>query len=182
MEINKKVLASVFIISMLAFAMGYGTMSYFSDKETSSGNSFTAGTLDLKVDGHDDGGATVPVYFKVDNVKPSDSGSKDIVLSNAGTLEGKAYIHFTNVLDDEGDNPEPETEGKLSENLYIIVSVGAETKVQGYLSDIECTDYELGTIGEGLTVTISWSISKDVGNGIMGDIVTFDIEFSLKQA
>lgn len=51
MEINRKILASVFIIGLLAFGLGWGTYSYFSDTETSTGNIFTAGTIDIVVDG-----------------------------------------------------------------------------------------------------------------------------------
>jgi len=184
MEINKKILASIFVIGILALGIGWGTYSYFSDTETSSGNTFTAGTLDLKVDGKDD---PLGAYFEVSNVKPSDTGSKDIVLSNAGTIDGKAYIHFKDVTDSPGTTPESEPtpdEGELSQNLKIKVSAGATTIVEGFLSDIESNSYELGTIAGGgsLTVTIAWSIPSDVGNVIMDDSVTFDIEFSLVQA
>jgi predicted ribosomally synthesized peptide with SipW-like signal peptide len=45
---NKKILASVFVIGLLALAMGWGTYSYFSDTERSSGNYFEAGVLDMQ--------------------------------------------------------------------------------------------------------------------------------------
>jgi len=44
---NKKILASIFVIGMLALAMGYGTYSYFSSTRTSAGNTFTAGILSM---------------------------------------------------------------------------------------------------------------------------------------
>jgi predicted ribosomally synthesized peptide with SipW-like signal peptide len=182
--ISKKLLASIVVIGILAFAIGWGTYSYFSDTETSSGNTFSAGTLDLKVDSKDD---PLGVYFSVSDVKPGDSGSKNIVLSNSGTLAGKAYIHFKNVVDSPGTTPEPEPtpdNGELSQNLYIKVLVDSTVKAEGYLFNIKSNSYELGTIaGSGsLTVTIQWNIPSDVGNVIMGDSVTFDIEFSLQQA
>jgi hypothetical protein len=42
----------------------------------------------------------------------------------------------------------------------------------------------LGPLGPGqsISLTIKWHIPSGVGNVIMGDIVTFDIEFSLVQA
>jgi predicted ribosomally synthesized peptide with SipW-like signal peptide len=197
MDINKKVLASVFIISMLAFSLGYGTYSYFSDTETSSGNKFTAGTLNLKVDGQDDGG-TVPVYFAVDNVKPGDGGSQVISLSNTGTLNGTAKIHIKNVVNTEGLNPEPETDkedpGDLGAVLLIKIQYDAnndgdyldegETIVTDVaINTLNCTLNTLGSLGAGTSrnLKISWSVPGTVGNDIMGDIVTFDIEFSLVQ-
>ncbi|MDD5433725.1 MAG: TasA family protein [Candidatus Pacebacteria bacterium] len=47
---NKKIIISLAIIGIVgAIAVG-GTVAYFTDTETSTGNTFTAGTLDLKVD------------------------------------------------------------------------------------------------------------------------------------
>ena len=50
---NTKILVSVLIIGLTAAAIGGGmTGAFFSDTETSSGNTFTAGAIDLKVDNH----------------------------------------------------------------------------------------------------------------------------------
>jgi predicted ribosomally synthesized peptide with SipW-like signal peptide len=40
------------VIGLVASAIGMGTYAYFSDTETSSGNTFTAGSIDLKIDNH----------------------------------------------------------------------------------------------------------------------------------
>lgn len=47
---NKKLIISLSIIGVVAVVAIGGTIAYFNDTETSSGNIFTAGTLDLKVD------------------------------------------------------------------------------------------------------------------------------------
>jgi predicted ribosomally synthesized peptide with SipW-like signal peptide len=57
----KKVIFSLLMVSLVGAAIGIGTWAYFSDVETSTGNIFQAGTLDLKVDGADD-----PIGLKVD--------------------------------------------------------------------------------------------------------------------
>jgi predicted ribosomally synthesized peptide with SipW-like signal peptide len=46
-KMNKKILASIFAIGILAFAMGWGTFSYFSSTKTSTDNTFTAGILSM---------------------------------------------------------------------------------------------------------------------------------------
>jgi len=46
---NKKILISLSVIAFVAAIVIGGTTAYFSDTETSTGNVFTAGTLDLKV-------------------------------------------------------------------------------------------------------------------------------------
>jgi predicted ribosomally synthesized peptide with SipW-like signal peptide len=181
---DKKILVSMMLVGLVAALAGAGLYALFSDTETSSGNSFSAGTLDLKVDGKDD--PNVPVYFTVSDVKPGDSNSVDIVLSNAGSIDGVASLTFTKVVDDPGTTAEPEPKpdvGNLSKCLYIKVFVGGNKVAEGFLSELAGSAIRLGSLpaGESITVTISWSISSDVGNEIMGDIVTFDMLFSLEQ-
>jgi len=47
---NKKILVSLSVIAAVAAVVVGGTVAYFSDTEVSTGNTFTAGTLDLLVD------------------------------------------------------------------------------------------------------------------------------------
>jgi len=47
---NKKLIVSLAIMAIAGAAAIGGTMAYFSDTETSKGNTFTAGSLDLTVD------------------------------------------------------------------------------------------------------------------------------------
>jgi len=49
MKIGKKILVSVFIIGLVAFGLGYGTYSYFSDTAQSTDNILTAATYDIKL-------------------------------------------------------------------------------------------------------------------------------------
>jgi len=46
---NRKILACWIIIAVVSTLLGAGTRAYFSDTETSRGNYFQAGTLDLKL-------------------------------------------------------------------------------------------------------------------------------------
>ena len=47
---NKKILISLSVIAAVATIVVGGTVAYFSDTETSTGNTFTAGTIDLQID------------------------------------------------------------------------------------------------------------------------------------
>lgn len=47
---NKKIVMSLSVIAAAAAAVVGGTGAFFSDSETSTGNTFTAGAIDLKVD------------------------------------------------------------------------------------------------------------------------------------
>jgi predicted ribosomally synthesized peptide with SipW-like signal peptide len=46
---DTKMLAAIFIVGLVATIAGAGIYAYFSDTESSTGNTFTAGTMDLKV-------------------------------------------------------------------------------------------------------------------------------------
>jgi len=49
---SKKILISLSVIGAVAALAIGGTIAYFSDTETSTGNTFTAGSIDLKIDDH----------------------------------------------------------------------------------------------------------------------------------
>ena len=80
--ISKKILVSVFIIGLLAFGLGWGTYSWFSDTETSKGNIFTAGTIDIAVDGANPWTATYSGLLS--DVKPSENRWITFVITNPG--------------------------------------------------------------------------------------------------
>lgn len=132
----KKILASIVAIALMASALGIGTYAAFSDIETSTGNSFTAGTLDLKINGDD----INYVAFDISNMHPGSQPKSSIVLSNAGSLSGTLSITSINVTDSENDLIEPEIEagdntpdqGELSSvvNLRLFV----DTNKDGWIS------------------------------------------------
>ena len=82
----KKIILSLAIVGVVgAVAIG-GTIAYFSDTETSTGNTFTAGTLDFNII---DPVAAGHQVFDVSNMKPGDTVTKYIVVTNDGSLDMK---------------------------------------------------------------------------------------------
>ena len=201
----KSVLGSVLVIGIVAAMMTAGTQSWYSDTETSVGNTFTAGTLDLEI--WDSGSGAwiddpeVPTVNDlwnnmVNNLKPGDSGTIVIPVKNAGTIDGYADIHIMNVVNNPGVTTEPEPipdNGELGSAILVNISydsdgdgVADETLVsQETLDNLECIPYTASTVLAGGS-TANWIIDLwlpgTVGNEIQGDSVTCDIEFSLDQA
>jgi len=104
---------SAVIALLLIGVLGSGLLStgaYYSDTETSTGNSFTAGTLDLKVDGKDDPDV---VHLVRTDLKPNPAWSHSYggqwVLKNAGTLPGRFSMQIVNIKNYENTCIEPET-------------------------------------------------------------------------
>lgn len=131
--------------------------------------------------------------FQVEDVWPGDSGVASLKLQNVGD-PGTLYLHFLNLVDEFGIIPEPEPtpdNGELSQNLDMLIwwdnnqnneYDAGETKIaEGKLKDIACITYDLGILGNMETkyLGIAWSVDNSVGNEIMGDKCTFDIQFAL---
>jgi len=123
---KRTIFASVPIIVLTVALILGATLAYFSDTETSSGNTFTAGTLDLKVDGKDE---PYVVHVEVSNIKPGWTGEFWWRLKNTGSLPGILSIEFSPIRNYENGQNEPEasvdpTSGDLEGEL------GAKIKVE----------------------------------------------------
>ncbi|MFH1648199.1 MAG: TasA family protein [Patescibacteria group bacterium] len=122
---NKKILVSLSVITVVAAIAVGGTIAYFSDTETSTGNTFTAGSLDLKIDsqcsyngvagdqcgvwGQTNGGEDIvgQKFFSFTDVKPGDSGENTISLH---VYNNNAYIcaSISNLTNADNGCTEPE--------------------------------------------------------------------------
>jgi predicted ribosomally synthesized peptide with SipW-like signal peptide len=106
----KKILLSLLTIALVSIVAVGATRAYFSDTETSVGNSFTAGTLDLKVDNQDDPSV---VHITKSNMKPQapwtyQGYNQQWILKNSGSLPGAISITVKNIKNIENGCIEPE--------------------------------------------------------------------------
>jgi predicted ribosomally synthesized peptide with SipW-like signal peptide len=101
----KKILGLAISGLLLIALVAGGTYAYFSDTETSTDNTFTAGTLDLQLTDADETAQDgVTASFTDANIVPGDSvGPSTITLINSGTVAADhADIKFTMVVTDNG--------------------------------------------------------------------------------
>lgn len=117
---RKRLLSSILVVSLVGFFAVNLTNSFFSDTETSSGNTFTAGKVDLKIDNESyyngvfygetswtPADLTDHKFFDFSDLKPSDWGEDTISL----TIENNdAWLCADIVVtkDDDNDCNEPE--------------------------------------------------------------------------
>lgn len=105
---KKKVLLLALALLLVAGMTGYGTWAYFADTESSLANTFTAGTLDLKVsDDNEPFGDGVSQTWVLSNVAPGDVPAVvyEVSLMNTGSLAGShVEIAFSHAID-EALNP-----------------------------------------------------------------------------
>jgi predicted ribosomally synthesized peptide with SipW-like signal peptide len=104
----KKILLSVSIIAAVAAVVFGITTAFFSDTETSTGNTFTAGSLDLIVDinGNDQNPLAGPIFSEPD-MKPGDKGEVTLSLKvDDNPACGFVNIDMKSDLDNSCNEPE----------------------------------------------------------------------------
>ena len=77
--------------------------------------------VDLELGGE---GAT---SWNITNIKPTDNGTKEVTLRNAGSRDGFVTVWLSDIVSNEGINPESETgnlaePGELIDNLLLDLS------------------------------------------------------------
>lgn len=141
----KKILISVSIIGAVAAIVFGVTTAFFSDTETSTGNTFTAGAIDLKIDNHswyngvertdlgwDLDDLTGHLFFNYEDLKPGDWG-EDTVSIHVDDNDAWACVDIFIKKNDDMSSAEPELEagddlevasdiwdGELAEELNFI--------------------------------------------------------------
>lgn len=104
---NRTITTSIMAIGLVAAMLSVGTFAYFSDTETSTGNTFVAGTLDLKVaNGDEVFGDGVTATWTMDDMVPGvTTVTATMSLMNSSSVSGNhVEIAFSHTID-EATNP-----------------------------------------------------------------------------
>jgi predicted ribosomally synthesized peptide with SipW-like signal peptide len=194
----RKILIALLGVLLVAALAGAGTFAYFSDTETSSGNTFTAGTLDLTPDD--------PEAFVtgLTNLAPGEDNSpQSITVTNSGTLDGAEMDLDINITDEADDNPTaPDGTGvdmsatdyaatlrvdTLTWGLTDLLPSVSDANNNGYidLSDVAAADLSnQDGLASGATGTLTLDVTQhetEGGNDPQGDGVVIEVVFDLSQ-
>lgn len=102
----KKVLLSLFVITAVATLAVGSTRALFSDTEDVLGNTVSAGSLDLTVNGEN---GEITYTFNAENMAPGNSYNGGCVdLENIGTLDGLLTVKVLNPVSNDNTEIEPE--------------------------------------------------------------------------
>jgi predicted ribosomally synthesized peptide with SipW-like signal peptide len=197
-----KVLLSLMMIVLVCALIGGGIYAYFSDTETSTGNTFTAGTLDLNLDG----GNTNVVKFTVGSVVPGDSGNGTWTVSNVGSIDGYLDLESVGITEGVGTSTDPELVDETTHadtaqlGNYLLGHLFIDTNNDGNWdsgeTDIFGTNaspaaiktiagsYALNlslTHGSTNYIALAWSVPGAADNRIQGDNVTLSMTYELQQ-
>jgi len=108
---KQKVLLSLLLMGVLALGIGMGTYAWFTDNASSELNTFTAGILDVELNGED---AVELMCLETDYMEPGDVTEEvEIEISNVGNLDLAWYGYFRPELVD------PELSDRLLRAIYL---------------------------------------------------------------
>jgi hypothetical protein len=134
--------------------------------------------------------------WAINNIKPGDSGSQTVALSNTGSRDGQVTIWLSEVVNGEGGNPESETgdtaePGELGRYLKLGISIsGLSTNfnlpatVNSFPQSADSLSYiRLNRLSAGQTVNLiwTWELPPETGNDVQGDTLSFAINYLLEE-
>jgi predicted ribosomally synthesized peptide with SipW-like signal peptide len=200
----KRIILGLVTILLVSAGVYSATQAYFSDTETSTGNTFTAGTIDLTVGGKE---GTEVVHVVKDNMKPQpgytyQGYNNQFMLKNVGNLPGVVSWKIKNLQNFENGCNEPESasgdvtcgtnDGELGQYTWVKWSEN-----DTHLGWAGSTMFNPLNTADGVTVTgptlapgqefgaymwLDFPYRTDnLENRAQSDSMSFDIEFTLTQ-
>lgn len=146
--------------------------------------------VDLELGGE---GATP---WMISNIQPGDSGIKMVELHNVGSEDGFVTIWVSDIISNEGMNPESETgdtTGPGEFENYLLLDLTAEglssnvnlpAIINNLPQNATGPDYiEIRPLKEGETVFLrwDWEFLAQAGNDVQGDDISFSINYLLRE-
>ena len=190
----KKIIGLGLVLIIAVALSGIGTFAYLTDHAASSGNSFVAGTLDLKTNNAD--GVTQTLYAVGMSPGATVVGSPTITLKNTGTVNGATMDIVFSYLESDGS---PNIVNKIADETAAMIEVitlnygGAnllsdisDSNHNGYLdlSDMRNTNFTgLSGLNAGIAKNfdISIRLRSETPNDFQGDGIDVTMTFTLKQ-
>jgi len=146
--------------------------------------------VDLELGGE----GTTP--WNISNARPSDSGNKTVELHNVGSQDGFVSVWISDIVSNEGTNPESET-GNIGEpgefanyltldlactglttNLNLPVTI--QNLPQSFADSNFIEIIPLKT-GETVDLELQWELPPEAGNDMQGDNISFTINYLLRE-
>lgn len=198
----KNIIKSLLLISAVAAIAIGGTVAYFSDTETSTGNVISAGTIDISVDSENPWVLTS--QYSIANLEPSDEQNINVTLKNEGTNPAVIWKKVTVAAELDGTESEPEcfAEGgtwsgstcssgtpkdDISTQFVYSMKIGGNDNIKKdwdvKVSDVNNLWIPIGKLASGSSLTVDQNYYFDelAGNEYQGDSMTLDITFYAEQ-
>jgi predicted ribosomally synthesized peptide with SipW-like signal peptide len=198
----KKIVLSLAVVAIVATVAVSATRAYFSDTETSTGNTFTAGTIDITSSFSD----TAP--FVLGDMKPSQVAYSNFTIHNSGTNPVNVWKKVDKIVTEENGTNEPELayytahpnlvgpaqnaiDTAIQYDLSVVLKDGQGVaqwnqtlyNLNKTINQIQGNGTFLGMIPAGwsMDVTESYHMIAETENWAQSDKMTFDITLTGEQ-
>jgi predicted ribosomally synthesized peptide with SipW-like signal peptide len=185
----KKIIGLSLVLIIAVALSGIGTFAYLTDHAASSGNSFVAGTLDLKTNNAD--GVTQTLYA-IGMSPGATVNSPAITLKNTGTVNGATMdIVFSYVGSPTGNKTADDTAATIE---VITLNYGGADLLSGIVDSnhngyLDLFDLKTATLtglsdlnaGISKSFDISIRLRSETPNDFQGDGIAVTMTFTLKQ-
>ena len=178
----------VIIVAVVALATS-ATRAYFTDQVVAAGNTVSAGTLTLNVNGSNEPAAV----FHAANMSPGGPsgwttavGAGGVALKNTGSIKGHAWFEITNIVVTGGNG-----DGSLANRIKPVIQLNQAPWGVTYVSGISLNNLngyrvDVADLNAGETINIFaynlWPESTPaVDNLAQGQTATYDVVFHLDQ-
>jgi len=190
----KRIILSLLMIVTVAGVTVGATVAYFSDTETSTNNTFAAGTIDIAVNDENAWEETVFDVTVDGNLKPGMSRTATLTVANVGQNDLVLWKRVKVTDRNGGDSTEPEETADPSDSINNLdsqisydMTVGGVNTIPAIwgvkLADVDSLWIPLGKVvaGDSVDVTQVYKLLEETGNEYQGDTLTFDIDLYAEQ-
>lgn len=185
----KKILVLCLALCLVIGLVGAGVTANFSDTDTSSGNTFTAGTMDIGVWNGTDYVNDPGAVLAFGNLAPCQQQEPiNVWVKNKGSLSGDVYVHVASVTDTNNGTTDAEAEAgnttnAISTKLWIKISWNGTVVKEDLLSNLVCQWIKIGSLAPEETGYVDFYAHLDASadNNYQSDKSTAAIDFVLSQ-
>jgi spore coat-associated protein N len=185
MSLKKQFAVTLASVGLGAALIGGGTFAYFNDTETSNGNTFAAGTIDLRPD------LTGAAVFNITNAKPGQEWDVNYTLKNAGSLPANVSVTADYTANGNGDASDIGTQLVITDLKFggnpVTVDAGADNVLT--LNELDNINVALGALGavgtaddeKAITFKLTFKEANAPQNEYQGDSATVNLVFEARQ-
>lgn len=189
--INRKITISTISIFTSLALMASATYAYFTDTATSQANTFTSGTVKVKLE--ETGEGYTP--FNIPNMAPGDIVYRCIELQNTGSLNFSGTVTLINTAT---PTTTPDLNNVLNGTIYSWNTTGVPTAADcntgsttswtqlttGTLKDFSPSGYPFGSVNSGTQKYYKFAVELPSGttNAYQGGMATYQLKVDVTQA
>ena len=180
-KMKTRIYVSMLVIALTAALIGGATMAWFTDTAVNTGNTFSAGTIDIDLVDHNGNEITTPIFNFTDIAPGWVSRTVTVNMENAGTLPMRVRGTVSGQAIKDNDIA---LYGALLGRYKVFLNGGAITEWSDWLDVPSLPIIRTLTrieSGDTLSIDMEFQLPTTTGNAAQGGKVTLDLNLIATQ-